>query len=172
MIERAVATYLAPIKAELRGNQEMIDSHGFALNSLIQVTNAEFRTVLQVLAQVVTAQANREVVVPVNPNVGTTNLEAQTYPSSSSSGSVSNTPKQNRFYALQTRGQQNGYSYVVTGMLKVSQLDVYALLDSGATLSFVTPYVAMRFGVVLDLLLEHFSVSTHVGDSIVAKRVL
>ncbi|XP_049381420.1 uncharacterized protein LOC125845959 [Solanum stenotomum] len=35
MIERAVATYLAPIRAELRGHHEMIDSHRFALNSLI-----------------------------------------------------------------------------------------------------------------------------------------
>uniref|UniRef100_M1D9Z3 Gag-pol polyprotein n=1 Tax=Solanum tuberosum TaxID=4113 RepID=M1D9Z3_SOLTU len=60
------------------------------------------------------------------------------------SGSGSNAPKQNRIYALQTRGEQEGSSDVVTDMLKVFELDVYALLDLGATLSFVTPYVAMR----------------------------
>ncbi|KAH0658133.1 hypothetical protein KY289_026881 [Solanum tuberosum] len=41
----------------------------------------------------------------------------------------------------------------------------------GATLSFVTPYVAMRFYVLPDVLLEPFYVSTLVFYSIVAKRV-
>uniref|UniRef100_M0ZKD2 Gag-pol polyprotein n=1 Tax=Solanum tuberosum TaxID=4113 RepID=M0ZKD2_SOLTU len=87
------------------------------------------------------------------------------------SGAGSNTPKQNRFYTLQTRGEQEGFPDVVTGMLKVFQLDVYALLDPGDTLSLVTPYVAMRFYVLPDVLLEPFSVSTPIGNSIVAKRV-
>uniref|UniRef100_M1DNN4 Gag-pol polyprotein n=1 Tax=Solanum tuberosum TaxID=4113 RepID=M1DNN4_SOLTU len=59
-------------------------------------------------------------------------------------------------------------------MLRVFQLDVYALLDPGATLSFVTPYVAMRFDMLPDVLLEPFSVSTSstpIGDFVVAKRV-
>uniref|UniRef100_M1D9X3 Gag-pol protein n=1 Tax=Solanum tuberosum TaxID=4113 RepID=M1D9X3_SOLTU len=58
-----------------------------------------------------------------------------------SNGSGSNAPKQNHFYALQTRGEQEGSPDVVTGILKVFQLDVYDLIDLGATLSFVTPYV-------------------------------
>ncbi|WMV19054.1 hypothetical protein MTR67_012439 [Solanum verrucosum] len=70
-----------------------------------------------------------------------------------------------------TRGEQKGSLDVVTNMLKVFQLDVYSLLDLGATLSFVTPYVAMRFDVLPDVLLESFSASTPVGDSIVAKRL-
>ncbi|WMV55140.1 hypothetical protein MTR67_048525 [Solanum verrucosum] len=40
-----------------------------------------------------------------------------------------------------------------------------------ATMSFETPYMAMRFDVLLDLLIDHFLVSTPFGESIVAKRV-
>ncbi|KAH0689089.1 hypothetical protein KY289_016447 [Solanum tuberosum] len=87
------------------------------------------------------------------------------------SGLNSNAPKQNHFYVLQTRGDQESSLDVVTGMLKVFQLDVYALLDPDATLFFVTPYVAMKFYVLPDILLKPFSVSTPVSDSVVAKRV-
>ncbi|KAH0712114.1 hypothetical protein KY289_008073 [Solanum tuberosum] len=86
------------------------------------------------------------------------------------SGSNSNVPKQNHFYALQTRGDQESSPDVVIGMLRFFQLDVYALLDHGATLSFVTQYVAMKFDVLPDVLLEPFSISTPIGDSMVAKR--
>lgn len=44
------------------------------------------------------------------------------------SGSNSNAPKQNHFYALQSRGDQDRFSDVVTGMLKVFHINVYALL--------------------------------------------
>ncbi|KAH0664080.1 hypothetical protein KY284_029011 [Solanum tuberosum] len=87
------------------------------------------------------------------------------------SGAGSNAAKQNHFYALQTRDEQESSPDMVTGMLKVFQLYVHALLDPSATLSFVTSYVAMRFDVLLDVLLEPFYVSTPIGDSIVAKRV-
>jgi len=102
---------------------------------------------------------------------GDTNRRAQPYPSSGTSGLGGNAPKQNRFYTLQTRGDQKSSPDVVTGMLTVFHIDVYALLDSGATLSFVTPFIAMRFDVLPEVLLEPFSVSTPVGDSVVAKRL-
>ena len=60
---------------------------------------------------------------------------------------------------------------VVTGMIQVFDSNVYALLDLGASLSFVTPYVAMNFDVIPEQLSEPFSVSTPVGESILAKRV-
>ncbi|WMV41353.1 hypothetical protein MTR67_034738 [Solanum verrucosum] len=56
-------------------------------------------------------------------------------------------------------------------MLKVIHLDVYSLLDPCATLSFVTPYVAIRFNISLNVLLDPFFVSTPIGESIQAKRV-
>jgi len=37
-----------------------------------QVSNAEFRVAFQVLSQATTTQADRKVVVPVNPKVGMT----------------------------------------------------------------------------------------------------
>ena len=46
-----------------------------------------------------------------------------------------------------------------------------ALLDFSATLPFVTPLVSMKFNVLPDVFDEPFSVSTQVGDSVVAKRV-
>ena len=57
---------------------------------------------------------------------------------------------------------------MVTDMLKILTHDVYALLDPGATFSFVTPYVAVKFGVNPECLLEPFSVSTPTGESILA----
>ncbi|KAH0644675.1 hypothetical protein KY284_032559 [Solanum tuberosum] len=43
--------------------------------------------------------------------------------------------------------------------------------NTGATLSFVTPSVAMKFEILSEVLLEPFTVSTPVGYSVVAKRV-
>ncbi|XP_049369906.1 uncharacterized protein LOC125834798 [Solanum verrucosum] len=45
------------------------------------------------------------------------------------SGLGSNAPKQNRIYALQTQDEQEGSFDVVNSMLKVFELDVYALID-------------------------------------------
>ncbi|WMV18712.1 hypothetical protein MTR67_012097 [Solanum verrucosum] len=72
------------------------------------------------------------------------------------SGSSSNAPKQNHFYALQTHYEQESSPDVVIDTLKVFQLDVYVLLDLGTTLSFVMPYMSMRFDVLPDVLLEPF----------------
>ncbi|KAH0657090.1 hypothetical protein KY285_031972 [Solanum tuberosum] len=96
---------------------------------------------------------------------------AQPNPSSGPSGSGPTVSKQNRFYALQTLHEQEDFLDVVTSMLKVFQLDVYTLLDLAATLYFVTPYMALRFDILPNVLKDPFSVSTPIGDSIVAKRV-
>ncbi|KAH0658138.1 hypothetical protein KY289_026886 [Solanum tuberosum] len=63
-------------------------------------------------------------------------------------GSNSSAPKNNRFYALQSRGDQESSPDVMTGMLQVFSIDVYALSEPGATLSFVTPFVAMKFEIL------------------------
>lgn len=60
---------------------------------------------------------------------------------------------------------------MVTSMLKVFSFNVHALLYLGATLSFVTPLVAKKFDILSNILHEAFTMSTSVGESIVAKRV-
>ncbi|KAG5571007.1 hypothetical protein H5410_060773 [Solanum commersonii] len=77
----------------------------------------------------------------------------------------------NHLYAITRWQEQNNSPNVVNGMIKVLTFDVYALLDSGASLSFVTPYVAMNFNILPEQLLKPFSVYTHVGECILAKRV-
>ena len=57
------------------------------------------------------------------------------------------------------------------GMLKVFSVDVYFLLDSGATLSLVTYLIAKKLDILLDILNEPFMGSKLVGESVFAKRV-
>lgn len=74
----------------------------------------------------------------------------------------------NRFYALLSLQEYESSPDIVTGMLWVSHLDVYALQDSWAILSFITPYVAISFGVSLKILLEPVSVSTSINELVIA----
>ena len=50
-------------------------------------------------------------------------------------------------------------------------INVYVLLDPDDTLSFVTPLVAREFNLLLDVLMEPFSITTLLGDSYVARIV-
>ncbi|XP_070004831.1 uncharacterized protein [Nicotiana sylvestris] len=60
---------------------------------------------------------------------------------------------------------------IVTSILTVQSHDVYAFIDPGSTLSYVTPFVAMEFRIEPDQFHEPFSVSTPVGESIIAAEV-
>ncbi|XP_070046221.1 uncharacterized protein [Nicotiana tomentosiformis] len=60
---------------------------------------------------------------------------------------------------------------VVTSILSVQSYDVYTLIDPGSALSYVTPYIAMEIGIEAEQLQDSFSVSTPVGESILAARV-
>ena len=71
---------------------------------------------------------------------------------------------------LCSRGEQETSLDVVTGMLKIFTLDVYVLLDTGATLSFVISLVAKRFDALPDILHEPFLVSTPAEETVVSKR--
>ncbi|XP_075096565.1 uncharacterized protein LOC107786335 [Nicotiana tabacum] len=60
---------------------------------------------------------------------------------------------------------------VVTGMLTIFTFDVYALIDPGSTLYYVTPYIAKKFGIKPEKLCEPFEVSTPVGESVIARYI-
>ena len=78
---------------------------------------------------------------------------------------------ENCLYAITSRQNQENSPFVVTSMIEVFTFDIYALLDLGASLSFVTPYVANQFGIILDKLCEPFCAFTNVGESILTERV-
>lgn len=59
----------------------------------------------------------------------------------------------------------------VTGILKFHSHDVYALMDTSSILSYMTPYVVMKFSIEPEQLLELLSIFTPIGDSIVATWV-
>ena len=69
----------------------------------------------------------------------------------------SDDPKKNRFYALYSRGDQETFPDVVTGMLRVFSIDVYSLLDPGATLLFFTSLVAKIFDILPDIFYSVYS---------------
>ena len=56
-------------------------------------------------------------------------------------------------------------------MLHVFTFLLYAFLDLGSTLSFVTHLITSRFDVFLNVLHEPILVSTPIGDGIRAERV-
>ncbi|XP_070036112.1 uncharacterized protein [Nicotiana tomentosiformis] len=76
-----------------------------------------------------------------------------------------------RFYSMSGRQSAETSLDVVTCILIVQSHDVYALINPGSTLSYVTLYVAIEFGIESEQLHEPFSVSTPVGEFILAARV-
>ncbi|XP_070035182.1 uncharacterized protein [Nicotiana tomentosiformis] len=69
------------------------------------------------------------------------------------------------------RQDQESSPDVVTSILTICYHDTYALIDPGSTLSYITPFVAGKFGIVPEILSDPFAVSTPVGELIIARRV-
>ncbi|XP_070047399.1 uncharacterized protein [Nicotiana tomentosiformis] len=86
------------------------------------------------------------------------------------SGASSSSNPRNCVYALAGRQDQESSPDVVMGILSVSSYDVYTLIDPGSTLSYVTLFVASKFGIEPELI-KPFEVSTPVGDPLIARRV-
>ena len=77
------------------------------------------------------------------------NMSIQAKRSINDQSSVPNSdaPKRNYFYALRSRGKQEESRNVVTSQLQVFPIDVYDLLDPGATLLFVSPQLSKKLEV-------------------------
>ncbi|XP_060190366.1 uncharacterized protein LOC132619489 [Lycium barbarum] len=76
----------------------------------------------------------------------------------------------NRIYALANRQDQEASPNVVTGILLVFSRSVYALIDPGSTLSYISPLVANEIRIESEPI-EPFEVATPVGDSVIARQV-
>ncbi|XP_075112299.1 uncharacterized protein LOC142182177 [Nicotiana tabacum] len=68
--------------------------------------------------------------------------------------------QQNRIYALSSRQDLESSPDVVTGILSVFSIDMYALIDPGSTLSYISPFVASKWDREPELLQQSFEVST------------
>ncbi|XP_059290859.1 uncharacterized protein LOC132044383 [Lycium ferocissimum] len=77
----------------------------------------------------------------------------------------------NRIYALTGRRDLESSSDVVTGILSICSYDVYALIDPDFTLSYITPYIADKFGIKPEYLVKPFLVSTPIRQPVVARRI-
>ncbi|XP_070041026.1 uncharacterized protein [Nicotiana tomentosiformis] len=75
------------------------------------------------------------------------------------------------FYAMRGRQNLEASPDVVLCILTVQSHEVYALIDPGSTLPYVTPYVAMEFRIEPKQLYESFYISTPVGESTLAMHV-
>lgn len=74
-------------------------------------------------------------------------------------------------YSITNHQKQENSLDVVNGIFKLFTFDIYEFLYLGASLYFVTPYVAMRFNIILEQLIEPINVSTPVGESILVEKV-
>ena len=74
----------------------------------------------------------------------------------------------NHLYVITSLQEQKDSPDVVTGIIRVFDFTVYALLDQGASLSFLNPYIGINFDIISQKLTETFNVFPPVGEPIVA----
>ncbi|XP_070011776.1 uncharacterized protein [Nicotiana sylvestris] len=79
--------------------------------------------------------------------------------------------QQNRIYALSSRQDLESSPDVVTGILSIFFIDMYALIDLGSTLLYISPFIASKWDKERELLHKSFEVSMPMGESVVVRRV-
>ncbi|XP_070034767.1 uncharacterized protein [Nicotiana tomentosiformis] len=89
-------------------------------------------------------------------------------PTSSATGSsMSVHPSGHESQSSTSRGRGRGRGSSLGG----NQNRICALADLGSTLSYITPFVGGKFGIVPEILSDPFAVSTPVGEMIIARWV-
>ena len=83
------------------------------------------------------------------------------------SGASSSSSPSNRIYSLSSRQNQDASSNVITCILSLFSRSVYALIDLGSTLSYISPFVASRIGIESELI-EPFEVAAPIGDFVIS----
>ena len=76
----------------------------------------------------------------------------------------------NRIYALASRQDQEASANVITGILSVCSRAMYALIDPGSTLSYISSLIACTIGMPSEST-EPCEVLTPVGESIVVNKI-
>ena len=59
---------------------------------------------------------------------------------------------------------------MIRGILSLFSQSMYALIDPGSTLSFISPFVASTIRIECEMI-EPFEVATPVGDFVIATQV-
>ena len=68
-------------------------------------------------------------------------------------------PNKNHFYSILSMGLHESSPDIITSMVQVFSINVYALLYSGATLSFVTPLITSKFYIFPSIVNDPFMVT-------------
>lgn len=79
--------------------------------------------------------------------------------------------QQNCIYVLSGRQNLDSSPDVVTYILSIFSLSMYALIDPGSNLSYISPFVASKYGKKPELLCQPLEVSMRVGEPMVVRRM-
>ncbi|KAH0665926.1 hypothetical protein KY285_027132 [Solanum tuberosum] len=179
LIHRYALKIMHPLRAYAR-NVNARNANAIPILPDHEVENDEFQNAIQLLAQSMTNKNNQQVPVPTNKNGGSMASSVRYFvrmnPSEFLGSHVGEDPQnfinevKKIFGVMQVTG--NGRVELASYQLRdVAHIWFTQWKDSGATLSFMTPYKAVILDISPETLSEPFSVSTPVGDPVIARRV-